>query len=110
MENDTIGGTLSAELAGSQFVYKYSSGRRYRLEFTAERVTFAHETEPGQWSPPGTVPYRARKLREGQFLVHWFGPGRTVHISLVIDLAERRVDVAALMPDKSEFFDSARFE
>jgi phenolic acid decarboxylase len=97
-------------LAGARLVYRYSTGRRYHLDFTAERVTFALESQPGVWGASHSLPYRARKLRDGFYLIHWLPPHRTIHVTLLIDVNERRVHGSALLPDKVECFDIATIE
>lgn len=105
---DEIGGGTTTDLDGSEFEYQYSTGRRYRLRFYDDRVTFQLLSRNAQ--PERTLPYLAMKIREGQFLVHWMVPGRIGHVALVIDLETRLVHVAALMPGQQELFDQAGIE
>ena len=101
---DQIGGPSTAELAGTVMEYRYSAGRHYRMEFTADTLTFHQLSEPGVHTV-GPLSYRARKLREGLFLVCWIlKPG--IHVALVVDFTERRIHVTAMMPPNQwEFFD-----
>jgi hypothetical protein len=110
MQGDLIGGPATTELAGACFVYRYSTGRRYRLQFTDTAVTFQLRTDPDAASPAGTLPYRARKLRDDLYLVHWISPDRAVHTALVIDLARRTIHVSGVLPGNVEFFDAAEIE
>jgi len=110
MDSDLVGGPATTELAGARFVYRYSTGPRYRLEFTDATVTFRLQTDPDKASPAGTLPYRARKLRDDLYLVHWMAASRTIHVALVIDLAQRKIHVSGLMPGRLEFFDMAEIE
>jgi hypothetical protein len=110
MDGDLIGGPTTTDLAGACLVYRYSTGPKFRLAFTNETVTFQLQTDPDTASPGGTLPYRARKLRDELYLVHWIPPSRTVHVALVIDLARREIHVSGLMPGRIEFFDVATIE
>jgi len=58
----------------------------------------------------GALRYRARELRERQYLVHWLLPGRVGAVALVFDLEHKRVDAAALMPGQFELFDRATLD
>jgi phenolic acid decarboxylase len=110
MDGDLVGGPTTTELAGACLVYRYSTGPSYRLEFTDKTVTFQLRTDPVVASRAGTLPYRARKLRDDLYLVHWLPPTRTVHVALVIDLARRKIHVSGLMPGRQEFFDMGEIE
>lgn len=105
MDTDLVGGPATTELAGAYFVYHYSTGRRYRLEFTNKTVTFQLQLDPETAPPARTLPYRARKLREDLYLVHWMAPDRTSHVALVIDLAQHKIHVSGVLPGRVEFFD-----
>ena len=113
-EEDEIGGVSSKDLFGAVVEYEYSTGRRYRLTFdTDDHVTFEWINQPplaeGAVFPPQTLSYRARQLRSDQFLVHWLNKQFKIHVSLVIDLAENTINVAAMMPPNSwEYWDTAR--
>ncbi|ANP53149.1 hypothetical protein J2Z21_006838 [Streptomyces griseochromogenes] len=103
-QNDKIGGPSTTELAGTVIEYTYSTGNRYRMEFDPQTLTF-HLLEGS--APPHTVtlPYRARLIRCELYLVTWIvKPG--IHVTLLVDLAERLVHVSAMMPPNQwEFFD-----
>ena len=104
---DEIGGPSTTELAGLTLQYKYTTGREYRIWFTEDEITFlmVNAVEPD--AKPKSLPYRARKLGDEMYLVHWLVPGRVGHISLVADLKNKKMHVAGLMPGKIEFFDIA---
>ena len=112
---DEIGGTATSYLDGKRLHYTYSQGREYLLTFDDGHVSFRMikgpegtvAPDPGR-PPPALLPYRARQLRDGQYLVHWLVPGRVGHVSLVIDLVKKSIDVSALMPGQMEFFDAAQ--
>ncbi|MEV6836325.1 MoaF N-terminal domain-containing protein [Streptomyces sp. NPDC051133] len=103
-QDDKIGGPATTELAGTLIEYTYSTGNRYRMEFGPDTLTF-HLLEGS--APPHTVtlPYRARLVRPGLYLVTWtVKPG--IHVTLLVDLTERVVHVSAMMPPNQwEFFD-----
>lgn len=116
-----VHGELTNDLVGRSFEYVYESGISYRLSFPDETyVKFDILATPdgGPIPPPlgpdgkplGDQPfmqYRARKLRENQYYVHWMVP-RLVHVALVIDLELDTISVAAMMPPNQwEFFDQA---
>lgn len=102
---DEIGGPTTQVLDGITLEYTYETGRCYRLRFGKENVSFVLLSLPDQIER--TLPYRARELFPQVYLVHWLVPGRTGHVSLVIDRSNSIVHVAALMPGKVEFFDIA---
>jgi hypothetical protein len=114
---DEIGGPSTKELKGLHLLYQYTSGREYQLDFDADTVTFLMHHDPhgtpGQVFTPGTMHYRARKLRDGLYLVHWLNRSPTmgnIHVALVIDLKQRLMHCSALMPGGFELFDMAHFE
>jgi hypothetical protein len=110
MQGDMVGGPTTTELAGARLVYRYSSGRRYRVEFKKQTVTFQLQMDPETAPPAGTLPYRARKLREDLYLAHWISSDRSVHTALVIDVAQRKVHVSGVLPGRLEFFDVGEIE
>lgn len=109
-----IGGPSTKEMAGLSIFYKYTTGREYRLTFNADTVTFLPYKDPtavpGTKFEPGTVQYRARRIRPELYLVHWLVRSPTmgnIHVALLVDLQEKHVHVSALMPKGIEFFDIA---
>ena len=106
-QEDKIGGPSTTELRDTCVEYAYSTGNRYRMEFGADTLTF-HLVEGS--APPHTVtlPYRARLIRPGLYLVTWtVKPG--IHVTLLLDLTERVIHVSAMMPPNQwEFFDIGR--
>jgi|SRR5882757_6649288 len=103
-QDDKIGGPSTQELAGTVIEYKYSTGNHYRMEFAADTLTF-HLLSGSSDPHTVTLPYRARELREGQFLVCWtVKPG--IHVALITDFTQRQIHVTAMMPPNQwEFFD-----
>jgi phenolic acid decarboxylase len=110
MDGDLVGGPATTELAGARFVYRYSTGRRYRLDFTNRTVSFQLQMDPETAPPARTLAYRARKLRDDLYLVHWMPSDRTSHVTLVIDLAQHKVHVSGVLPGRVEFFDVGEIE
>jgi len=106
---DLVGGPTTTALDGRTLVYRYSTGRRYRLRFTAETVTFDQPDDPAE--PARTVPYRARELRDGLVMVHWIVKPIPAHVTLIVDLERRQLHASALMPpNRFELFDIAEIE
>jgi MoaF N-terminal domain len=103
-----IGGPSTKELAGTKLLYEYSTGRKYQLSFDPDNVTFLFVKDPA--AKPVSLPYRARKIRENLFLVHWLNREGHIHVALLLDLERRQVHVSALMPGGIEFFDIAEIE
>jgi len=114
---DEIGGPSTKELKGLHLLYRYTSGREYQLDFDADTVTFLlhHDPhgKPGDVHTSATLHYRARKLRDGLYLVHWLNRSPTmgnIHVALIIDLQRRLMHASAIMPGGFELFDMAHFE
>lgn len=101
---DQIGGEFTTELAGTTLEYQYSTGDRYRAQFGEHEL----QLTPLHGDGHGTFPiaYRARRLRDGLYLVGWAAKPIGLHVTLAIDLAQRTINVSALMPGPSEFFDT----
>ncbi|KAJ5390460.1 uncharacterized protein N7496_001528 [Penicillium cataractarum] len=106
---DKIGHDGCKDLAGHTFEYTYSSGVHYRISFDEEKAYFSLPWRIDGLTYGG-LSYRARQLRDNQYLVHWLIPGRVGAVALVFDLTHKRVDAAALMPGKFELFDRATFD
>lgn len=107
-EADYVGGTMSDALLGAVIEYRYTRGTEYRLTFDDRFQLRFEELSAVRHPPTPTLPYRARAIREGQLLVHWIVKPASIHVSLVIDLEESKVHVAAMMPpNRWEFFDTA---
>ncbi len=105
---DDIGGPSTKELAGTTLLYQYTTGRKYQLEFTPDEVSFVLATDStGQ---KHYLPYRARKIRENLYMVHWIVKQNHIHVTLLLDLEQDQVHVSALMPGGTEFFDIAKIE
>jgi MoaF N-terminal domain len=105
---DEIGGPSTKELAGMTFLYEYSTGRKYQLTFDPDFVTFLMVKDPA--AKPMSIAYRARKIRQNLYMVHWLNREHSIHVTLLLDLEQRQVHVSALMPGGIEFFDIAQIE
>lgn len=105
---EEIGGPSTKELAGTKLLYEYSTGRKYQLNFDPDNVTFIFVKDPA--AKPMSLPYRARKIRENLYMVHWLNREGHIHVTLLLDLERRQVHVSALMPGGIEFFDLAEIE
>lgn len=106
-QEDFIGGISSSALFGAVIEYRYSRGTRYRLSFDTDHHVRFDELSAVDGPRTPTLPCRVRALRDGQYLVHWIVKPAGIHVSLVIDLAESRIDVSAMMPpNRWEFFDT----
>lgn len=102
---DEIVGPFTKDLDGLSLVYNYTHGGDYFITYGADTVTFRLPLPDGSHTPPITVPYFARKLRANMYMVHWVNPEKTVHVTQVLDLPQREVNVAALMPGQWQLFD-----
>jgi hypothetical protein len=105
MPPDSIVGPLTQDLAGLSLTYAYSEGGDYHITYGTDTVTFRLPLPNGESTPPITVPYVARKLRNKTYMVHWVNPERTVHVTQVVDLQKDEVNVSALMPGQWQLFD-----
>jgi hypothetical protein len=105
---DEIGGPATKELAGTRLLYEYSTGRKYELSFDPDNVTFLMVKDPA--AKPMSIAYRARKIRENLYMVHWLNREASIHVTLLLDLERGEVHVSALMPGRIEFFDLAKIE
>lgn len=106
---DIVVGSDTTLMDGYSIKYKYTTGREYRLDFTAEKVTFTMLDAPNfkpELGTPVSLPYLCRQIRDGLILIHWMVPGRSGHVAVMIDFTEKSIFVSALMPLKMEFFDS----
>jgi len=105
MHPDEIVGPFTQDLNGVSLTYRYSHDGDYYITYGSDTVTFRLPLPDGTHTPPITVPYYARKLRGNMYMVHWVNPERTVHVTQVVDLPHREVNVAALMPGQWQLFD-----
>jgi hypothetical protein len=102
---DEIQGPFSYDLDGLSLTYHYTHGGDYYISYGRDTVTFRLPLPDGSHTPPITVPYFVRALRANMYMIHWVNPERTVHVTQVLDLPHREVQVAALMPGQWQLFD-----
>ena len=103
-----IGGPATKELAGTRLVYEYTTGLRAQLDFGLDTVTWVFLKVSNETSDP--MPYRARKIRENLYMVHWINLPINTHVTLIVDFETRELHVSAMMPGAIEFFDIAEIE
>jgi hypothetical protein len=104
-QSDPVGET--DDLIGFIVEYSYPSGPHYILSFKSGIVDFrspwpGEKREPPK-GPEGDIYYKARKIKEGIYLVHWIVNWQA-HIALLFDFEEKRTICAALM-GKTELWD-----
>lgn len=119
--------SVKKDLEGLLLDYVYPSGLHYtvhikpdKLDFTSpwpgEQRRMPPPPKPGMERkgpmvipPAGGVDYRARKLREGLYEVHWIVESK-IHVALIFDFENKRTMAAALMPGQTEQFEEADWE
>lgn len=116
--------SAKADLDGILLDYKYPGhvGPHYVVAVHGDRLDFASpwpgetlETPAGPIDYPvtklegGGVLYRARKIQEGMYLVHWIVLGE-IHVALIFDFVNKKSICAALMPGKNELWEEAYWD
>ncbi len=102
-----VTGELSKDLAGTSLTYHYEGGRKYKVRFTADAMSYLRFDIPGREWVEG-VPYIARKLDNGIYLVNWHRPERVEYVTIVYDFNKRLMYTSALLEGKERHFDTAR--
>lgn len=108
------------DLDGILLDYKYGeAGPHYVVAVRGDVLDFAHPWPGETFSHPleypaavlegGGVKYRARKIQDGLYLVHWIVQGE-IHVSLLFDFVNKKSICAALMPGKTELWDEAYWD
>jgi hypothetical protein len=59
--------------------------------------------------PEGGPEYRARKIQDGLYLIHWI-VNKQIHVALLLDFVNKKTICAALMPGQTELFDVAYWD
>lgn len=59
--------------------------------------------------PVGGVEYRARKIQEGLYFVHWI-VNKQIHVALLFDFVNKKTIAGALMPGGWELWDIAEWD
>ncbi len=113
------------DLVGFVADYVYPNGLHYVLSVERDKLDF-FSPWPGEEraGPPevpqspagvnapdvtGGVDYRARKIREGLYMVHWI-VNWEIHVTLLLDFERNRTICGALMPGKTELWDEASWD
>ena len=103
-------GTKGPHYVISIHVDKFDFSSPWPGEKRAELPQTKEAPKEGVTTPPtGGVDYRARKIQEGLYLVHWIVNWQ-VHVALLLDFVNHRTICAALMPGKTELFDVALWD
>lgn len=112
-----FGGPTTTELKGLHVHYLYETGREYDLDFDTETVTFTQYKETGgiPLAKPagGVMHYKARRIRDQLYLVHWINRSAemgNIHVALIIDLREHLLHASALMPRGLEMLNMAHIK
>lgn len=100
---------LTRELAGTTLVYRFEIGRVYRAAYSADTVDFRLIEPEQDDAPSATLPYRARRIRDGVYWVAWVGDPR-FHTTLLIDLEKRQMHASALLGGERSFFETAHIQ
>lgn len=99
-------GELTQELDGTTLSYQYEGGRRYDVRFGAGTVAW-HRLDV-QREPVTGVPYVARRIEDGVYLVNWHRPEHTEYITILFDFNRRVMHTSALLEGKDRHFESGR--
>jgi hypothetical protein len=102
-----VSGPLTRELAGTELTYHYDGGRKYRVRFAADTISWLRLDVPGRTWENGT-PYIARKISDTLYFVNWHRPERTEYITILFDFDKRVMYTSALLEGKDRHFESAR--
>ena len=117
---------LKRDLNGVLLDYTYpGGGPHYVVTISLDKVDFRSpwpgeepeqpppSEEPpreGAVTPPSQgVDYRARKIQDGLYLVHWI-VNWEIHVALLFDFVNKKTICAALMPGKTELWDVAHWD
>jgi len=94
-----IGEGLSRDLDGKTIAWEYSGGRHYEIRFEGGELTY-HRTNgevAREWR--SMVPYSARRVGEGEYLVGWHEVDLSNHVTLLFHLGENKIYSSALLGD-----------
>ena len=110
------------DLDGMLLDYQYpgETGPHYVVSVQGDKLDFASPWPDGPvaarraYAPLAgegdrRVDYRARKMQEGLYLVHWIVKGE-IHVALLFDFVKHKTTCAALMPGRTELWDEADWD
>ena len=118
VKKDLDGVLLDYKYPGEKGPHYVVSIRPDKLDFFSpwpgEKAAPLPTPPPQQEGPPvqppaGGVEYRARRIQEGLYLVHWI-VAKQVHVALLFDFVNKKTICAALMPGKTELWDVAHWD
>ncbi|MEY2853795.1 MAG: hypothetical protein RL030_927 [Pseudomonadota bacterium] len=99
-------GELTRELAGTKLTYQYEGGRRYDVSFTADTISW-HRLDVAR-DPVADVPYVARRIEPGVFLVNWHRPEHTEYITILFDFNKRLMYTSGLLEGRDRHFEAGK--
>lgn len=100
-------GELTKELAGTKLTYQYEGGRRYDVWMAADTIGWQRLDQPNREKVEG-VPYVARRISEGVYMVNWHRPEHTEYITILFDFNQRLMYTSGLLEGKDRHFESGR--
>jgi hypothetical protein len=118
VKKDLDGVLLDYKYPGKEGPHYVVSIRPDKLDFSSpwpgEKATQPPPRPRQQEGPPvqppqGGVEYRARKIQEGLYQVHWI-VNKQIHVALLFDFVNKKTICAALMPGQTELWDVAYWD
>lgn len=100
-------GELTKELAGTKLTYQYEGGRRYDVWMGADTIGWQRLDQPNREKIEG-VPYVARQISKGVYLVNWHRPEHTEYITILFDFNQRLMYTSGLLEGKDRHFESGK--
>lgn len=100
-------GELTRELAGTTLTYQYEGGRRYDVWIGADTIGWQRRDQPDREKVEG-VPYVARRIAEGVYLLNWHRPEHTEFITILFDFNSRSMYTSGLLEGRDRHFESGR--
>jgi hypothetical protein len=96
---DEIGEGLSSDLDGKTIAWEYSGGRHYEIRFGDGQLTYHRTNGEAAREWRSTVPYSAREVGEGEYLVGWHEIDLSNHVTLLFHLDQNKIYSSALLGD-----------
>jgi hypothetical protein len=100
-------GGLTRELDGTTLSYQYEGGRRYDIRFDNATIAWQRLDLPGR-EPVEGVPYVARRIEEGVYLVNWHRPEHTEYITILFDFNRRLMYTSGLLEGRDRHFEAGK--